>query len=179
MNIKLCSIVMISLIFVFGRLEIAYAQQSLPKGICCEQSAEEILSEIDSVYDLSPAPDKVLVAGEVYAPQLLANEKKLSLTQALAMVGGFSKIARLSVYLLRQAIDGEARTVMEIDLRQIKTGQTKDILLENGDVVFVPRRCINGKPAPLTDTPKKVLPLVNATIHFPNAPFGQERRKDY
>jgi len=178
MDIKLGSILTMFLIFSFGRLEIIYAQQSSPKEICCQQSAEEILSEIDTVYDLSPASDKVLVAGEVYAPQLLASEKNLSLTQALAMVGGFSKFARLSVYLLRQAIDGEARTVMEIDLRQIKTGQTKDILLENGDVVFVPRRCANGKPVPLTNTPKKVLPLVDAMIRLPNAPFAQERPED-
>lgn len=178
MNIKLGSIVTIFLIFAFGRLEIVCAQQSLPKEKHCQQSAKEILSEIDTVYDLFPASDKVLVAGEVYAPQLLASKKPLSLTQALAMVGGFSRTAGRSVYLLRQATDGEGQTVLKIDFKEIKTGRTKDLLLENGDVVFVPKRCSNRKTMPFTDAPIKPLRLIDAPIRFPNAPFGRKRPKD-
>ena len=136
------------LIFAFGRLEIVCAQQSPPKETPCQQSAIEILSEIDAVYDLSATFDKVLVAGEVYAPQLLANEKQLSLTQALAIVGGFSRTAHRSVYLLRQPTDGEAQTLLEFDLKEIKMGRIKDPLLKNGDVVFVPRRCSHRKTMP-------------------------------
>ena len=140
MNIKLGLIATIFLIFAFGRLEIVYAQQSPSKKTPCQQSAKEILSEIETLYDLFPTSDKVLVAGEVYRPQLLTFEKPLSLTQALAIVGGFSRNANLSVYLLRQAPDGEAQAMLEIDLREIKMRRTKDLLLEKGDVVFVPRR---------------------------------------
>jgi len=178
MDIKISSILTIFLILAFGRLELGYAQQSPPQETPCQQSAKEILSEIETVYDLFPASDKVLVAGEVYASQLLTSEKPLSLSQALATVGGFSRVARRSVYLLRQNTDGEARTVLEIDFREIKTGRTNDLLLENGDVVFVPRRCSNGKTVPFTDAPIKPLRLVDAPIHFRNAPFAQERPKD-
>ncbi len=178
MNIKLSLIVTIFLIFAFGWLEIVCAQQSSLKEKPCQQSAKEILSEIETVYDLSPAPDKVLVAGEVFRSQLIASEKPLSLTQALAIVGGFSRVARLSVYLLRQATNGEVRTVLEIDLREIKAGRTKDLLLEDGDVVFVPRRYSTGKTVPFKDAPIKPLRLIDAPIHFPNAPFAQERPKD-
>jgi len=178
MNIKLGSIVTMFLIFAFGRLEIVCAQQSPLKETPCKQSAKEILSEIETVYNLFPVPDKILVAGEVYVSQLLTNEKTLSLSQSLAMVGGFSRTARRSVYLLRQATNGEARTVLEIDFREIKAGRTKDLLLENGDVVFVPRRCSNGKIVPFTDAPIKPLRLIDAPIRFPNVPFAQERPKD-
>ncbi len=175
MNIKLGLIVTIFLVFVFGRLGIVHAQQSPPKETPCQQSAKEILSEIETLYELSSASDKVLVAGEVYESQILANEKQLSLTQALAVVGGLSRTARRSIYLLRQGADSEARTVLEIDLREIKMGRIKDLLLENGDVVFVPRRCSSGKTVPFTDTPIKPLRLVDAPIRFPNVPFTQER----
>jgi hypothetical protein len=61
MNIKLSSIVTIFLIFAFGWLSIVHAQQSSQKETSCPQTAKEILSEIDTVYNLAPAPDKVLV----------------------------------------------------------------------------------------------------------------------
>lgn len=178
MNIKPGLIATIFFVFAFGRLEIVYAQQSSPKETLCQQSAKEILSEIETLYELFPASDKVLVAGEVYAAQLLANGKQLSLTQALATVGGLSRNARRSIYLLRQTADSEEQTVLEIDLREIKTGRTKDLLLENGDVVFVPRRCPNGKIVPFTDTPIKPLRLIDAPIRFHKVPFAENHPKD-
>ncbi len=178
MNIKLGSIVTIFLIFVFGWLGVVQAQQSSPKATPCQQLAKEILSEIDIVYDLSLASDKVLVAGEVYESQLLANEKQLSLTQSLAIVGGLSRNARRSVYLLRQIVDGEARTVLEIDLREIKMGRTKDLLLKNGDVVFVPRRCSNGKIVPFTDNPDKTTGLIDTPVRLYEVSFPEKRPKD-
>lgn len=165
MNIKLSSIAAtIFLVFAFGWLETICAQQPPPKETSCQQSAKEIFSKMETLYNLSPAPDKILVVGEVYAQQFLANEKSLSLTQALAKVGGFSRNAGRSVYLLRLVTDGEESTVLKIGFREIKKGGAKDLLLENGDVVFVPRRCANRKTAPFTYTP----------IRFPKALAAQD-----
>ena len=179
MNSKLALITaIVFLAFAFGRLETVYAQESLPKEVSCQQSAQEILSEINAVYRLSPATEKVLIAGEVLQSQLITTEKPLSLTEALAMVGGVTRYARRSVYVLERVSESESKIRLEIDLREIYKGRAADPKVEKGDVVYVPRRCSAGKTLPFTDAPIKPLRLIDAPIRFPNVPFAQERPKD-
>jgi hypothetical protein len=168
--------ILIASVIVLGESEI-YAQTSLTKSTPCHQSAKEILSEISTVYDLSPASDKVLIAGEVRGSLFLAREKPYWLTEAIAIVGGVSSIAGNSVYLLRHTADSETQTVLEVNINEIKTGRAKDHLLENGDVVFVPKRCSSGKAMPFTDAPKKIFRLKAAPIPVPNTLFSQKRSK--
>lgn len=106
-----------------------------PKTSGQTPSADEILVAIASHCKLSPVADKVLIAGQVRNSALI-HRSKFSLTWAIAVVGGITAEGRSSIYLLRLARG--PRSVTEIDLGQIRTGQIDDVSLHDGDVVFVP-----------------------------------------
>jgi hypothetical protein len=98
-------------------------------------SADEILVAVASHCKLSPVADKILIAGQVRNSALI-HRSKFSLLSVIALMGGVTAEGRSSIYLLRLA-DGN-RSVREIDLREIRTGQIDDVSLHDGDVVFVP-----------------------------------------
>jgi hypothetical protein len=123
---------------LIGGPQIAPAQSTSTSGQA--PSADEILAAIASHCKLSPVAGKVLIAGQVKT-SVLIHRSKASLTWAIAAVGGVTAEGRSSIYLLRSA--GGNRSVREIDLGQIRTGQIDDVSLHDGDVVFVPH--INGE----------------------------------
>lgn len=146
-----------------GQVEIR-AQKSSVKENSCQQSAEEILSLIKSVYNFSPHPEKVLVAGEFkITNHVELPENPLTLTQVIAMFGGVLKTSNGSVYLIREFGGNNAKTKLEINLNDIKQGRVKDVFLEKGDVVFAPRVCSDGKILPPTKKPI-TLPFTNEPI---------------
>ncbi len=155
---KVIICVLLTILVFLGRGEV-YAQTSLAKENPCQPSAEEILSVIKFVYKWSPSPKKVLITGEVRTIGYLhIPEEPLSLIQVVAMIGGVLKTARGPVYLIRQSSEDKTKSKLEIDLIGIKQGREKDVILEKGDVIFVPRGCVDGKllPPPGTDFPIRV-----------------------
>lgn len=143
MKIKICSLLFLGLVLLSGKISV-YAQNTIPKQISCEPTAEEILSIIKSVYDYSPNSERILIVGEVRSPSFLIPSKyQVSLTQTIATVGGTLKSAGKSVYVVR--LTDRNKNKFNLNLTAIKKGEIKDFLLEKGDVVFVPRICVNGK----------------------------------
>lgn len=154
-----------------------HAQNSLSKANSCQPSAEEILSVIKSAYGLSPGSEAVLIAGEIQTLLLRIPEKRLSATRPsepftatkiLAMLGGALKTAKHPFYLIRKSGGGEAETVSEVDLREIKKGRAIDLEVKNGDVIFVPRGCVGGKLMPPAKTPNRnFIPGTDYPINAP------------
>jgi hypothetical protein len=119
-------------IFCFGSNQGLSAQSATRT-----RDAVEILAQL-SHCELTAAPDIVLVVGYVKSPAPLHVKSTLSLTKAIAVLGGLSSNGDSSLYVLRSSADGQKRSVVEIDLKRIKTGQTDDLVLKGGDLVFVP-----------------------------------------
>lgn len=82
----------------------------------------------------------VYLLGEVGRPSVFALSPGLTLTRLLAYAGGFNEsTARLKQVVLIREINNEETKVMTVDVRaNLKGG--KDVLLEPGDIIYVPRK---------------------------------------
>ncbi len=93
----------------------------------------------DIIYVAEASP--IYVTGAVVAPQGLYLREHLSLTTALAQVGGLRKDAKTSEVLIhRQKPDGSGRDVITADYRKIQKRQQADIELLPYDVIEVPEK---------------------------------------
>ena len=160
---KLIFSVLLAAIILLGNEEIQ-AQKSLPKEDYCQPSAEEILSVIKSTYNLSPTSEGVVIAGEIQTLHIREAKEPLTLTQVIASAGGVLKTASDLVYLIRLSNEDESKSKQEIKLSDIKRGLIKDVILERGDVVFMPRGCVDGKLLPPTKSPRVITTLTDSPI---------------
>jgi polysaccharide biosynthesis/export protein len=90
-------------------------------------------------YILVTEAEPVYVTGSVYAPQGVYIRDQLTLSRALAMVGGVKKEAKTSdVRIYRQKVGSPDQETILVDLAAIKKNQKPDILLQPYDVIEVP-----------------------------------------
>ena len=121
-------------------------------------TADEILRTIAAHCKLSPVADKILIAGQVRS-SALTHRSRFSLTGVITVMGCFTAAGRSS----------------EIDLREIRTGQIKDVSLQNCDVVFVPH--ISGEIPTSASQQPSVCPNVPAgrPWHLLDSPITPRR----
>jgi polysaccharide biosynthesis/export protein len=92
----------------------------------------------DIVYVAEASP--VYIVGSVVSPQGVYLHEQLTLTTAIAMVGGIKKEAKTSeVHIHRLKPDG-AREMLTADFRKIQRKQQPDITLQPFDVIEVPEK---------------------------------------
>jgi polysaccharide export outer membrane protein len=90
-------------------------------------------------YILVTEAEPVYITGSVYSPQGVYIRDQLTLTRALAMVGGVKKEAKTSdVRIYRQKPGSPEQETIRVDLAAIKKNQKPDILMQPYDVVDVP-----------------------------------------
>lgn len=85
-----------------------------------------------------PNADTIFVAGEVLKPSAFNLREGMTLTQALALAGGPTRLAKTgSIHIVRTE-PGKARTEIPIDIKAIQANKADDPLLVANDVVEVP-----------------------------------------
>lgn len=90
-------------------------------------------------YVLVTEAEPVYITGSVNAPQGVFLREQLTLTRALAMVGGVKKEAKSSdIRIYRQKPGSSEQQTIIVDLSAIKKNQKPDVLLQPYDVVEVP-----------------------------------------
>jgi polysaccharide export outer membrane protein len=90
-------------------------------------------------YVLVTEAEPVYITGSVTSPQGLYMRDQLTLSRALAMVGGVRKEAKASdVRIYRQKPGSPDQDTIKADLNAIKKKQQPDILLQPYDVIEVP-----------------------------------------
>ena len=81
------------------------------------------------------------MAGEVNRPGAieLVNQDKVSLSQALAMAGGLTRLASAKKTILRH-VDKNGMEVasVHVNAHRILDGEEKDLPLRDGDILIVP-----------------------------------------
>jgi polysaccharide export outer membrane protein len=111
-----------------------YSLSSLQQG---RDEANPIILPGDVIVVLKAAP--IYITGEVRVPGgVYLKEGGLSLTQAIAMVGGLNREAQkkdIKIYRLKQ--NSKDRDIISANLDSIKKGEQKDISLEPYDIVEV------------------------------------------
>jgi len=90
-------------------------------------------------YVLVTESDPVYITGSVVSPTGIFLRDQLTLSRALAMVGGTRKDAKLSdVRIYRQKPGSSEQEIIRVDFSAIKKNQKPDVLLQAFDVVEVP-----------------------------------------
>src|SRR5262249_6291659 len=90
-------------------------------------------------YVLVTEAEPVYITGAVVSPTGVYLREQLTLTRALAMVGGARKEAKLSeVKVYRLKPDGLTQDIQIVDVAAIKKNQKPDFLLQAYDVIEVP-----------------------------------------
>jgi polysaccharide biosynthesis/export protein len=90
-------------------------------------------------YVLVSEAEPVYITGAVSAPTGVYLRDQLTLTRALAMVGGARKEARLTdVRVYRQIPGSTNQEIIKVDVAAIKKNQKPDFLLQAYDVIEVP-----------------------------------------
>lgn len=90
-------------------------------------------------YILVTEAEPVYVIGSVYNPQSIYLTEQLTLSRALAIVGGVHKEGKLNdVRIHRQKPGGQDQEIIRVDYNAIKKNKAPDVLLQPYDVIDVP-----------------------------------------
>jgi polysaccharide export outer membrane protein len=90
--------------------------------------------------------DPVYVTGSVYVPQGILLTDGLTVSRALAMVGGIKKEAKTDdVRIYRQKPGSDAQDIIRVDYAAIKKNLKPDILLKPYDIIDVPEAGLLSK----------------------------------
>jgi polysaccharide export outer membrane protein len=102
-----------------------------------KEEANPVIYPGDVIVVQKAAP--VYIVGEVVAPQgIYLKEDGLSLTEALAKIGGVRREARTKdITIRRLKVNSKDREIISANYDLIKKGQQKDIMLEPYDIVEV------------------------------------------
>lgn len=93
----------------------------------------------DYIYLPSAATSTVLLLGAVAAPQAVGYKDSLTLIDCIAQCKGPAKGAHLKeVVIVRGTLDKPAASI--INLQAILTGKETNVLLQPGDIVWIPKR---------------------------------------
>lgn len=87
--------------------------------------------------------DRVQILGQVRTPGTVGipPEKDLTLIQAIARVGGFTRLARQGTVQIRRTIESGETKVFVIDASDLISDPNSDqFVLQNGDIVYVQER---------------------------------------
>jgi len=122
-------------------------EDQLPKTLTADLEALLIKGDLNlnfvllhgDVINIPPA-GKVFVGGLVMRPGGFILEKRMTLSQAIAVAGGVSPRAQAGeTRIFRYSGRGEQKEVITIDVYGIQKGEVADPYLQENDVVFVPR----------------------------------------
>jgi polysaccharide export outer membrane protein len=102
-----------------------------------KEEANPIIRPGDIVRALEAEP--VYVTGSVISPQGIYLRDQLTLSRALAMVGGTKKEAKMSeVRIYRQKPGTTEQELIKVDFQAVKKKQKEDVFLKAYDVIEVP-----------------------------------------
>lgn len=101
------------------------------------------LEDGDYIYIPSALNQEVYILGEVYKPRAWGFQGRPSLLQAISESGGFRPTARLGGVVILRGRQGK-KEVIHVDVSDIIHGRQPDVMLDVGDVVYVPRKVLSG-----------------------------------
>lgn len=80
---------------------------------------------------------KVFVLGEVSKPGTFKYEDQMTIVQALTLAGGLKALAARNRVVLTRVVEGEERKYV-VPFEEISVGKAPNVVLQPGDIIFVP-----------------------------------------
>jgi hypothetical protein len=97
--------------------------------------------------NLAFSADKILIIGEVFKSQMIKlNKFPHTLSQSIAMVGGFSRKAYIEkIQIIQCSSDfSSVENTTLLNFRKIKDGSENDIELKGGEIIYIPKTKNSG-----------------------------------
>lgn len=82
---------------------------------------------------------RISVSGQVQHPNQYSFTRCLTVTQAIALAGGFTALAEMNQVRVTRVDRNGSRRVFVLRVEEILEGRTDDFDLEPGDVIYVPQ----------------------------------------
>ncbi|GEM_PF-1640404 len=169
-----------------GNIQIYHTEQNL----CAEEKTSDeqvkmikISDLLSGKEDMNPVissgdivtvqeAEPIYVIGGVISPQAVSFREGLSVSRAIATVGGLSKGGRANeIVIYRRVTDPTDKSIIEVNLENIRKGKAEDVALKPYDIIDVPqsrggkeRRTLSQeeqealiKPKPLSNLPLRVI----------------------
>lgn len=106
-----------------------------------------------------PAAEEVLVVGQVSKPSAVSLAEPMTLSRAIATVGGITPDGKKEKIRIRRQIPGSAATTdIFVDIKARDKSQGEDFLLQGGDIVEVSGK--TGFQAALSSFTRSLMPMV-------------------
>ncbi|MBI3071216.1 MAG: polysaccharide export protein [Deltaproteobacteria bacterium] len=114
-------------------------------GLTPNQASQEIIRRLKDGYIREPhvsvfvkeAQTKMVsVLGEVQKPGNFPFVPNMTITQAIAAAGGFTKTARKNLTYVTRRIDGTEKRI-EVPAEAVSQGRAQNFYLKPGDIIFV------------------------------------------
>lgn len=128
-----------------GMISLPLIKQVKAGGKTQAQLEREIATKLEAGYLQSPQvsvfvkeynSQRITVDGAVKKPGIYPTTGKISLLQAIALAEGLNDVADTSGILLFRTVN-DKRMVARFDLKQVRSGQMSDPVLQAGDIVMV------------------------------------------
>ncbi len=96
----------------------------------------------DFIYIGEADTNAIIVLGEVTTPQIIPHNRDITVVEAISRCGGFTqKGTKSEVIILKASPDAEVKCVkVNLEALLLGTGTDKNILVEGGDIVYVPEQ---------------------------------------
>lgn len=115
-------------------------------GLTSEQVARMLRNELSAKYIKDPyvsvfikefTTRKIHVLGQVNKPGSYKYEDGMSIIQAIALAGGFTKMARQNNIIVTRVEEGVEKRIV-VPVEEISSGLKKNMFLKPGDIIYVP-----------------------------------------
>lgn len=129
-----------------GSINYPFVGRLVVSGMTCSEIEDEITRALGDGRIHEPVVNcliveqrslRVLVVGQVRAPQSVPYRTGLSIVEAIVQAGGMTSDAAEDRVVLTRSVDGEVLE-FEVPVRRIMTGRAPNIPVQPGDTIFVP-----------------------------------------
>jgi protein involved in polysaccharide export with SLBB domain len=103
-----------------------------------------LLADVHTARSQEPSIERARVVGAVTTPQWIYFKASLTLTRAIAMVGGVLRGSHTERVIITRQTQGSVNAKVEVNLEAIIKGRAPDIVLQPNDIVYVPGKKSNG-----------------------------------
>ena len=130
----------------YGHIQFPLAGPVLAGGLTATEVANNVTKALAGTYLKNPQvavllkevqSRKVSVLGQVDQPGTFTYQESMTIVEAVSKAGGFTKLAERRRVKVTRIRNGAEQTFV-VDLDRILEGRAQNLVLEAGDVVFIP-----------------------------------------
>lgn len=94
------------------------------------------------IIEVPKGKSRISILGDVHAPGYFDFQEHMRLADLMSQAGGFKETANIKAVTIIRADGTEQGRTEKVNLKKILSGKQKDVTLNSGDTVYVPRRAL-------------------------------------